>query len=324
MKKYFWLGMHTFFSIGLLSYTLFLFLFAGVRGTNETIYAMDLKHHLTPTPTPNFTPTATPKATPTLTPTPNFTPTATPKATPTPTPTATPMPTQQPQATPTPQVQAPPISPVFPASTMVTPVIATPTSTPPSSATTVAITADKVATTANATSSNQQLQDGDSTDSNMLILPLSVGIPLLLFSGAMLFLLWRRMSQSKSVSQRPSRNAQAYPWMRRPENHSILNFPQSVSFAGLGAGMSRTLPVLGRPQAPSMQRSFSELAHTAGMGTPIPSIQSLPAIPQAPLPAIRLPLINDDLTLEEIAKQAQMGLFVVLGRDKSLKNTVDE
>jgi len=88
--------------------------------------------------------------------------------------------------------------------------------------------------------------------------------------------------------------------------------------------MSRTLPVLGRPQAPSMQRSSSELAHTAGVGTPIPSIQSLPIIPQVPLPAIRLPLINDDLTLEEIAKQAQTGLFVVLGRDKSLRDTVDD
>src|SRR6266567_1653075 len=114
MKKNIWASKHTFFTIGLLSYALFLFLFAGIRESNTTTYAMYLKHRPSPTPTLTLEPTLTPESTSTPEPT------STPKPTPMPVPTVTPTATQQPKPTPTPQVQAPPISPIFPASTMVT------------------------------------------------------------------------------------------------------------------------------------------------------------------------------------------------------------
>jgi len=53
------------------------------------------------------------------------------------------------------------------------------------------------------------------------------------------------------------------------------------------------------------------------MGKSTPPMLSLPVTPQIPLSAIQPPLINDDPILEEIAWQAQTGLFVLLGREKA-------
>jgi hypothetical protein len=177
-----------------------------------------------------------------------------------------------------------------------TPAAVTPTSTPESAIAGVVTTADNTSMTTTSTSSNQQLQDGEDKNTNLFMLPFGIGIPLFLFSGGMLLLLWRRMiSQPKPVLQTTSRNAQAYPWMDRREKHPILKSPQSISFGALAARVA----------------AFP----TVGMGAP--PMLSLPVTPPTPLSAIQPPLINDDPILEEIAWQAQTGLFVLLGREEA-------
>ena len=136
------------------------------------------------------------------------------------------------------------------------------------------------------------------------------------------------MHQDKLVLQRASRNAQAYPWMRRREDYSVLTFPRSTSFAALAAGASGTLPVLGSAQISPSEMPFPESAYRPSDLQPmvtnfseqmeIPNL-SLPAAPPVPPLPIQPPLISDDLMLEEIALQAKTGLFVLLGREKSLQ-----
>jgi len=65
------------------------------------------------------------------------------------------------------------------------------------------------------------------------------------------------------------------------------------------------------------QMPASSALATVGMGKLILPMLSLPVTPSISLSAIQPPLIDDDPILEEIAWQAQTGLFVLLGREKA-------
>ena len=369
--------------MGLLSYALLLFSLTGIGGSTVTIHAMNnllpslsltLNSSKKPTPTPTGSPTSTPTATPTPAPTPIRTSTT----------------TQSPKATPIPQVQPTPSGVMFPIQTMETgtPATATPASAPVSATpTAVTATVGKTMTT-KTTLTNHQQQNAENGDKgiNIFMLPLSIGTPLLLVSGGMLWLLWRRqMSQYKPAPLGASRTGQTSLWVSRPDMDSDLNTLHSIT------GASGALPIPATSQTsympmPTPQLPFPEQAYTPSrlhsITTALPqqmftmslneaasypqdddllpwSIDSLNLPPQltearesnnsgqmpplvahlmvstdiptlsTPLPslvapvvslAIQPPSIKNDPLLGEVMRQAQAGLFVVLGREKSLTN----
>jgi hypothetical protein len=228
-----------------------------------------------------------------------------------------------PRPTPAPQIQASPTSTVHPASA--TPTVKPSIATPTNAAATVVTTPGNTVTVTDATSSNQQqqAQDGENKNANIFMLSFAIGIPLFVLSGGALLLLWRRQMNQ----QRGARNTQAYPWMRGRENYSVLTIPQSKPFTNLTAGAAGTLSAPGRSGLSSSETLFSKPAYAPSdfqsmvtdfsgqMKIPNPSLAATSPVPPR---SIQLPLISDDLTLEEIASQAKTGLFVLLGREESL------
>ena len=82
------------------------------------------------------------------------------------------------------------------------------------------------------------------------MLSLGVGTPLVLVSGGMFLLLWRRRSkQNKPAVQGMFGNTQASPWMDNYEMPTIPNASQYAPDAALAPGMSGAFPMLGNTQA---------------------------------------------------------------------------
>ena len=244
MKTNIWANIYKVLKMGLLFYPLLLCSFSSLTNVAVT-HAMGSACILLCPPTP----TPTPKPAPTPTPAPK----------PTPAPTPTPAATQPPKATPPPQVQPNPTTVVLPTSTIAaeTPTSATPTSTSVSATVTaVAITPDQTTTTTDATSTNQQSQGAGDTGFNMLIMPLSIGIPLFLFSGAILWLLWRRQrNQHKPIS----RNGQAPRWISSREMQSNLEASQYASPTMVTPGVSGgadVFPMMGSTQPNASSAMF--------------------------------------------------------------------
>jgi hypothetical protein len=390
MKKNRWVTIYRLLKWSLPSSAFLLFSLIGIGGSIATTHGMSSLRfpsqfpHPFDTPTPTPTPTSTPvtaTSTPIYTPTPIFTPV------PTPIPTPVPTTTQPPIAILPPQIQPTPSSAMFPIQTVATetPATATPTSTP-ASATPAAftVTAGKTMAT-KITLTNQPLQnvgDGEKV-LNTFMLPLSVGAPLLLASGGVLWLVRRR--HYKPSLQGASRAAQASLWMSSRELDSDLNALHYVT------GASGALPVPVRTQTPYMPTPTSQLSFTqptytptglpsittafpqqmlimssnkadhylqkddlqpfpmdalnpplqliearesnkhaqmfplavppiALIDTPISSLSSPSLMPPVASLPIRPPSTKEDLLLGEVMRQAQMGLFIVLGREKRLTN----
>ena len=391
MQKNRWATIYRLLKWVLPSYTCLLFSLIGLGGSIATTHGMNSIHFPTqfshpfntPTPTPTLSPTVTATPTPTYTPTPTPTPTSTPVPTPIPTPIAI----QPPKATLSPQVQPTPSSAMFPIQIIATPApaTATPISTPASLIPTATTTAISKTMATKTTLTNQPLQnigDGDKVIST-LMLPLSVGGPLLLISGGTLWFVRRR--QYKPALQGTSHAAQASLWVSSRELDPDLDALSYIT------GASGALPVPIKPQTPYMptltsQLSFTQPAYTpigqpstttalplqmfttssneadcylqdndllplsmdalnlplqpietresnkhtqilpliapsmTLMDSPISSMSSLSLMqPVVSLP-VRPPSTKDDLLLGEVMRQAQMGLFVVLGREKHLTN----
>ncbi|HWS84856.1 MAG TPA: hypothetical protein VN207_11430 [Ktedonobacteraceae bacterium] len=244
MKKNVWASIHKLLKMGLLSYLLLLSTRSGITGVTVTHATSSRCGFCTPTPTATAAPTPT--------------------ATTAPTPTAT----QPPTATPSPQVQPNPTKVVVPVSTITaeTPTPATPTSTPASATTTAAtVTPDQTAmTSTDATPANQQSQGAGDAGFNMFVMPLSIGVPLFLFSGAILWLLWRRQtSQPKPALQGISRNGQAPRWISSREMQSNLETSQYASSDIFASGVSgasggaEVFPMLGSTQPNASSAIFA-------------------------------------------------------------------
>jgi len=254
VKKNVWVSIHRLLKMGLLSYLLLLSTLSGITGVIVTHATSSRCSFCTPTPTATTAPTPTATTAPT------------PTATTAPTPTATTAPT--PTATPSPQVQPNPTKVVVPVSTVAaeTPTPATPTSMPASATTTAAtVTPDQTATTStDATPANQQSQGAGDTGFNMFIMPLSIGVPLFLFSGAILWLLWRRQkNQPKPALQGISRNGQAPRWISSREMQSNLETSQYASSDIFAPGVSgasggvEIFPMLGGTQPNASSAMFA-------------------------------------------------------------------
>jgi hypothetical protein len=233
------------------------------------------------------------------------------------------------------------------------------------------------------TLTNQQPQNaGDGAKgSNIFMLSLTFGAPLLLVCGGMLWLLWRRQTNRYNPAlQRASRNAQVSLWMSNHEMDSNIDTLHYIT------GASGALPIAVLPETPSTPKPISQLPFPQPAYTPsrLPSIttpfplemfitpsneaahypeadellpwsmhslnlplqlpeagesnqygQMLPfAAPPMASPdistlfspfvtpvvslAIQPPSTKDDPLLGEVMRQAQMGLFIVLGREKGL------
>jgi len=247
--------------------------------------------------------------------------------------------------------------------------IVIPTETPSVTATTVTTTVIVTVTPhttgrTNITSTNHTADQGF----NPVLLSLGVGIPLLLATGGIFWLLWRRQAQQYKPGTYP--NAQVTPWMNNYAASPTLDPQYASSSATFASGASGALstastqPILLpqptytttsdlHPAAPFSREmltaslnngasaaqngsqpllidtpSLSPLSTSARaankngqitttplsparMDTPPPSMSSLSPI--SPL-AIHPPSIKDDPMLEEVMRQAQMGLFILSGR----------
>ncbi len=206
MKKNRWASIHKVLKIGLPFYALLLFSLSSISSIGVTHAASSLCLPLLCTPTP--TPTPTPMPTPTPTPMP------------TPTPTPMPTPTPTPQVQPTPIIYVPPVEPT----PTDTPTPVTPTATPvTATATTVTVNPNKTTTTkTDTTSANEQPQGTGDKGINIVMISLGVAIPVLLFTGGMIWLLWRRQANQYNPAiqgQGALLNAPASPWMN---NHVML------------------------------------------------------------------------------------------------------
>jgi hypothetical protein len=245
---------------------------------------------------------------------------------------------------------------------------------------------------------NQQLQGAGDKGINIFALSLGIGTPLLLVTGAMLWLLWRRQVISRNAQASPwsnnnaqaspwsnnnaqaspwsNNNAQASPWSNNYEMPSTPDVSQYASFPSLAAGMPEALPMPGstapmpspqvaytpsdlRPMTSAFPQQMLTTSSSNGassaqngdlvplpmdtlnlplqssraraairngqkpttpapsaalMDSLIPSMSSpLPVIPVPPL-AIQPPSIKEDPLLEEVMRQAQMGLFALSRR----------
>ena len=389
MKKNRWATIYRLLKWSLPFYAFLLFSLIGIGGSIATTHGMSLLcfptqfPHPFDTPTPTPTPTSTPV---TATSTPIYTPTPVPTPIPTPVPTAA----QPPITSLPPHIQPTPSGAMFPIQTVatVTPATTTPTSTP-ASATPAAFTATAGKTMATKiTLTNQPLQnvgDGEKVLSTFM-LPLSVGAPLLLASGGLLWLVRRR--HYRPALQRVSRDTQASLWLSSRE----LDSGPDLNALHYVTGASGSFPVPARPQAPygpmpTSQLSFTQPTYTpmglpaittafpqqmltmsssnktdrylpeddflplpmgvlnpplqliearesnkhmqlfplavppiALIDIPISSISSPSLMPPVVSLPIRPPSTKEDLLLGEVMRQAQMGLFIVLGREKRLTN----
>ncbi len=136
-------------------------------------------------------------------------------------------------------------------------------------------------------------------------------------------------------------NQEAYPPMSSPQLAYIPNdlrpitaaFPQqmlmqsskqSASYAQNSSLLPLSMDALNLP----LQQELKEhgqmppfaASPTAWMGASTPSIPyTPPVLPVLPL-AVQPPSIKDDPMLEEVMRQAQMGLFILSGREKSVTN----
>jgi len=126
---------------------------------------------------------------------------------------------------------------------------------------------------------NHQSQGAGDKGINIFALSLGVGAPLLLVTGAMLWLLWRRqVNHYQPAGQEISRNAQASPWSNNnaqaspwsnnnaqaspwSNNYEMPSTPdvsQYASFPSLAAGMPEALPMPGStPPMPSPQVAYT-------------------------------------------------------------------
>jgi hypothetical protein len=188
-------------------------------------------------PSPSPAPTS-PSPAPTSTSSPSPTPTSAPTFTPTPLPNGTP--------SPFPQVQPDSTTAVFPVSTGTA---GTPPSTPSTSSTVIAgiVPSNQMTVTrTDPTSTNEPSQSTANQGMNLLLPSLGVGAPFLLFSGALLWLLWRRQtSQHKPVPQTQSGNALTSAWMSNrgtqpPSDRS--DFVSSATLAPRGFAQSGISP----------------------------------------------------------------------------------
>ena len=237
MKKNRWASIHKVLKIGLPFYALLLFSLSSISSIGVT-HAASLR--------------CSPYPICLLTPTPTDTPTPSPTPTPTPTPTPSPTPTPTPQVQPTPIIYVPPtVAPI----TTETPATATPTATPISAtATTVTVNPNKTTTTrTDTTSANEQPQGTGDKGINLVMISLGVATPVLLFTGGMIWFLWRRQTNQHNPAiqgQGIFGNAQASPWMN---NHAmpptVNSFPYAPS-AALVPGVSGPPTVNPLPYTP--------------------------------------------------------------------------
>ena len=208
----------------------------------------------------------------------------TPTPVPTSAPTPTPAPPPAPTPTPIPYVQPTPTSSVPQATPLITPtpVPITPTPTLASvTATTVTVSPTKGATTKTDTIfAHQQSQGaGDKGGVNIVVLSMSIAIPVLLVTGGMIWLLWRRQaSQDKLAMQGMYGNAQA-PWMNNygmSPNTNTFQYASSAGFAPDMSGMSGSMPAFGggAQQMPSPYVASVPAALTSGMSGSMPAFGS--------------------------------------------------
>lgn len=357
MKQTRWTSTHTFLKLGLPFYTLLLFSLSGISSIAVTHAArLDCFPFctLTPTPTSAFMPTATPTLMPTTS-------TLTPTPIPTLTPTQRPQPTPLPQAQPTIPVSVAP--PLEPALTEVPPTVI-PTDTPTTVTTTVIVTVTPhtIART-NTTSTNQQAQNTADKGINPVILPLGVGVALLLATGGIFWLLWRRQGKQYKPGIYP--NTQASAWTNNyavpptldPQYASLsapfaprvsgalptastqpmlspqptytttsdlhpatAPFSREMLTASLNNGASSaqngSRPLLTDTSSLSPLSTGARATNRNGQTTPLPPARMdtpPPVSPMSPL-TTHPPSIKDDPMLEEVMRQAQMGLFILSGR----------
>lgn len=280
MKQIIWLTLHRFLKLGLLTYMVLLY---SLSATTSLAVAHASISMCTPFPFCTATPTSTP------------TPTNTPTPTPTDIPTNTPTPTQPPHATPDPQPQ--PINVVPPVAPLITdtPTPATPTAIPTATATPDLATPSSSTPTATDTSHvNQHTQDTGDKGTNIVMLSLGVGTPILLVGGGLFLLIWRQSKHKKLATQGAFDNAQAFPtqgafanaqmfpmqgvvnnaqafpsqgafanaqtspWINNYEMPPTADTPQYAPSTSLAPSMSGVLPMLdSTPVIPSSQAAYS-------------------------------------------------------------------
>jgi hypothetical protein len=387
MKKNRWAAICKLLKWGVPSSMFLLFSFISIGSSITTTHGMSSSGFPTQFSNPFDMLTPTPIISPTTT----STPTTSPITSPTPTPTMV----QTSAATATPHLQLRPSGAMFPVQTMVTvtPTIitpTTPTSTPASLATVTTVPSKTIAR--QTTLTDQQLPNTGQGDKvfSTFVLPLSVGVPLLLVSAGMFWLIRRRqMNQYKPAllgvldDTQPALlgvldDTQPALWASSHDLDSDFN---AFHYA-TGASGSLPVPVMSqKPYIPTQTSplSFTQSAYTLSGGLPslptsfrqpMPTISSnqparslqdenwlpfslnLPAqpiearesnkyeqvLPPATAPMISLdtpissipspsqvlpvvsrpirpPSTKDDPWLGEVMRQAQIGLFVVLGRE---------
>lgn len=350
MKKSTWVSFHAAFKMSWLSATLILYSFGSFTSMAVTSAASSMcPSHLqscnpspspTPTSTPNETPVSTainhPSPTPTAINYPSPTPTAINHSSPTPISTPNETPTPLPKGTPLPfpQVQPDPTTAMLPVSTGI---VEMPSPVPSTSSTAIAgiMTSNQTTTERDPTLTNQPSQGTADQGMNLLLPPLVVGAPFLLLSGALFWLLWRRQtSQRKSVPQAQSGNARTSARMSSreiqtpftlPEFGSSLALVPSVSVVSGNSPFDTTEPM---PSFQSAERPsdlfpmpIAVAQPMAQRGNTLPSGGSpFPEPPSVPV-TIGLPAIDDDPILVKAMEQAQMGLFALPGRERSLQGS---
>lgn len=212
-----------------------------------------------------------------------------------------------------------------------------PSPVPSTSSTAIAgiMTSNQTTTERDPTLTNQPSQGTADQGMNLLLPPLVVGAPFLLLSGALFWLLWRRQtSQRKSVPQAQSGNARTSARMSSreiqthftlPEFGSSLALVPSVSVVSGNSPFETTEPM---PSFQSAERPsdlfpmpIAVAQPMAQRGNTLPSGGSpFPEPPSIPV-TIGLPAIDDDPILVKAMEQAQMGLFALPGRERSLQGS---
>jgi hypothetical protein len=145
----------------------------------------------------------------------------------------------------------------------------------------VTVSSTKGATTKTDTIfAHQQSQGaGDNGGVNIVVLSMGIAIPVLLVTGGMIWLLWRRQaSQDKLATQGMYGNAQA-PWMNNygmSPNTNTFQYTSSAGFAPDMSGMSGSMPAFGSG-AQQMQSPYVAgvpAALTPGMSGSMPAFGS--------------------------------------------------
>jgi len=126
-----------------------------------------------------------------------------------------------------------------------TPTPVTPTATPvTATATTVTVNPNKTTTRTDTTSANEQPQDTGDKGINIVMVSLGVATPVLLFTGGMIWFLWRRQTNQLNPAiqgQGIFGNTQASPWMNNyamPPNANPFQYAPSAALAPGVSGVS--------------------------------------------------------------------------------------